>query len=137
MRCTAFLIHAVYHIHHKVAKATERANHEKTGNEQRQRQKSVHANSKQSKENQHQTKNKQRRHKIMTLPMYAIKDELNGFAPPIPMANDDVAKRYFREMLQGNSTMKIEPKDFSIWAIGSFDTETGETENNVILLERG
>lgn len=73
----------------------------------------------------------------MTLPMYAIKDELNGFAPPIPMANDDVAKRYFREMLQGNSTMKIEPKDFSIWAIGSFDTETGETENNVILLERG
>ena len=73
----------------------------------------------------------------MTLKMYAIKDELNGFAPPIPMANVEVAKRYFREMLQGNNTMKIEPKDFSIWAMGTFNTETGEMTTEVNLLERG
>lgn len=73
----------------------------------------------------------------MTLKLYSIKDELNGYAPSIPLANDEVAKRYFREMLANNQTMKTEPKDFSIWYIGSFDTETGKTTSDVTLIERG
>lgn len=73
----------------------------------------------------------------MTLKLFCIKDELNGFAPPIPLQNQMVAKRYFREMLQENPTMKLEPKDFSIWEVGDFDTETGELNGDITLIERG
>lgn len=61
----------------------------------------------------------------MTLEMYSIKDELNGFTPPIPMVNDSVARRYLKDQMMGNPTMKNSPKDFSIWHMGQFDTEEG------------
>ena len=76
----------------------------------------------------------------MTLELYSIKDELNGFAPPVPLANEDVAKRYFREMLETNPTMRLNKADFSIWYIGEFQTTTGsinKSETGVKLIERG
>lgn len=74
----------------------------------------------------------------LVLKLYAIKDELNGFAPPIPFNNDEIAKRYFKEMCQENITLRISPKDFSIWKIAEYDTANGTiTTNNPILLERG
>lgn len=73
----------------------------------------------------------------MILKTYAIKDEHNGYATPIPFPNDETAKRYFREMQQENITIRYTPEDFSIWRLGTFNTETGETQNNVTLLERG
>lgn len=76
----------------------------------------------------------------MMMEMYAIKDELNGFTPPIPLANEETAKRYFREQLKLNPTINITPKDFSIWFLGEFNTETGEfysKEIEIRLLERG
>lgn len=75
----------------------------------------------------------------MTLEMYAIKDELNGFAPPVPIANEETAKRYFREALNSNPTMKTQPNDFSIWYVGEFYTETGTLtqETQIKLIERG
>lgn len=72
--------------------------------------------------------------------MYAIKDELQGFTTPIPLANDDMAIRYFREQQKNNPTISNEPGDFSIWAMGEFDTETGkftQKKNEPELLERG
>lgn len=76
----------------------------------------------------------------MILNMYSIKDELNGFAPPIPINNDEVAKRYFREQLANNPTFKLSPKDFSIWKVGEFATQEGTLANTLVgpeLLERG
>ena len=61
----------------------------------------------------------------LILNMYALKDELNGFAPPIPFNNDEIAKRYFKEMCAENITVKYSPMDFSIWHIGEFNTTTG------------
>lgn len=75
----------------------------------------------------------------MTLQMYAIKDEHNGFTPPIPFTKDEIAKRYFNEMLNENITMKYAPKDFSIWQVGEYDSDTGnykDLEHNR-LIERG
>lgn len=72
--------------------------------------------------------------------MYSIKDELQGFTTPIPMANDDMAKRYFREQQKVNTTISNEPGDFSIWSMGEFDTETGIYEQMADypkLIERG
>lgn len=59
------------------------------------------------------------------LSMYCIKDELNGFACPIPLPNDGIAKRYLLDQAKENPTIKNSPKDFSIWHVGEFDTELG------------
>lgn len=74
----------------------------------------------------------------MTMTLYSLLDTHNGYAPPIPFTNDEIAKRYFLEMRKENITVKYSPQDFSIWSIGEFDSETGEikaTEKRC--LERG
>ena len=76
----------------------------------------------------------------MILECYSIKDELNGYTVPIPMVNDDVAKRYFHDQLKENVCMKNQPADFSLWYLGQFNTETGaivSNEETKRLLERG
>lgn len=124
----------------------ERSNHEKTGNEESKRPQSIHTDSKRSEKNQCQTKNITRGYQTMTnnkqpliLRLYALKDELNGFAPPIPFNNDDIAKRYFKEMCAENITVKYSPIDFSIWHIGEYNTATGTltTGNAPTLIMRG
>lgn len=61
----------------------------------------------------------------MTLPMYALRDELNGFTSPIPFNNEEMAKRYLKDQVYTNPTIKNTTKDFSLWKIGEYDTETG------------
>lgn len=69
--------------------------------------------------------------------MYSIKDELNGYTTPIPITNDELAKRYFKEQVMTNQTIKNSKEDFSIWKMGGFNTETGEYKNyNQKLIER-
>lgn len=75
----------------------------------------------------------------MTLEMYSIKDELNGFTTPIPFTSEAVAKRYFYDQHEGNPTIRNSPKDFSIWHMGTFDTEAGtfvQSTESIKLLER-
>lgn len=74
----------------------------------------------------------------MTLTLYSLKDEHNGYAAPIPFANDEIARRWFKEMKAENITVKYSPGDFSIWKIGEFDSETGRfTDTKHNLIERG
>lgn len=61
----------------------------------------------------------------MILKMYAIKDELNGFTSPIPFMSEELVKRYMKDQYFGNTTIKNSPKDFSIWEVGTWDTESG------------
>lgn len=75
----------------------------------------------------------------MIMDMYSIKDELNGYSPAIPIMSEDLAKRYFKDQYEGNVTIKNSPKDFSMWKIGTFDTESGTfmgLPNGNILIER-
>lgn len=65
----------------------------------------------------------------MTMDMYCIKDELNGYTTPIPFMSEELAKRYFKDQYLGNPTVKNSPKDFSIWYTGVFDTEKGDYIN--------
>lgn len=58
--------------------------------------------------------------------MYSVKDRLNGFTPPIPLSMDEVAERWFKELIDTNRLMQLSPDDFSLWYMGKFDTETGE-----------
>lgn len=71
------------------------------------------------------------------LKIYAIKDELNGFTPPLPLPNNEIAKRYLKDQYNENPTIKNSPKDFSLWYIGEFDTELGRMiPNEKKLIER-
>lgn len=76
----------------------------------------------------------------MKVTMYSIKDELNGFWPPVPLPDNENAKRYFREVQRTNSLVQTQPKDFSIWRLGEWDTNTAYITANaetVQLIERG
>lgn len=66
----------------------------------------------------------------MIYSMYSIKDELNGHTTPIPIASDELAKRYFKDQVLTNQTIQNSKEDFSIWKMGTFNTETGEYKNN-------
>ena len=75
----------------------------------------------------------------MILTMYAIKDELNGYTTPIPFLSEELAKRYMKDQIESNLTIKNSLKDFSLWKIGAYDTETGkfqQSEKSVTLIER-
>ena len=57
--------------------------------------------------------------------LYSIKDELEGFTPPVICKDDQNAKRWFKTQLENNPLMKGNPTDFSIWLIGYFHTGKG------------
>lgn len=58
----------------------------------------------------------------MIYPIYSINDALIGFQSPTIMNNDAFAMRSFKESFDGVKN----PQDYSLWKIGSFDTDTGE-----------
>lgn len=71
--------------------------------------------------------------------MYAIKDELNGYTTPIPFMKEELAKRYLKDQYHTNPTIKNTPEDFSLYRMGTFDTETGtyiQTRDSIKLVER-
>lgn len=60
--------------------------------------------------------------------IYAIRDNKVGtFAPPCLFENDATAIRAFGDLVSRDkdSLMHVHPEDFSLWALGHFDTETG------------
>lgn len=57
--------------------------------------------------------------------LYAIKDELAGFAPPVICEDDKRAKRWFKSQLENNVLMRDNPTDFSLWLIGYYHTGKG------------
>lgn len=75
----------------------------------------------------------------MIYEMYSMKDELSGYMYPIPFMKEEIAKRYLKEQVENNITLKTSPEDFSLWKIGTFDSETGIFENlkEHELIERG
>ena len=66
----------------------------------------------------------------MILNMYALKDELNGFTSPIPFMSEELAKRYMKDQAISNPTISNSPKDFSIWRIGAYDTDTSKFQQS-------
>lgn len=63
----------------------------------------------------------------MKLPMYAIRDLHTGFLTPTVDQNDASAMRNFRHAIMQESTiMHTHSKDFSLYKIGDYDTDTGE-----------
>lgn len=68
----------------------------------------------------------------MILELYSLRDRAQGYTTPIPFANKDVADRWFKEMRAENITVKLSPEDFELYSMGTFDTETGKIESEVV-----
>lgn len=62
----------------------------------------------------------------MILGVYCIRDIKAGWLTPTTDQNDATASRNFiHAMKNQNSLLYTHPKDFDLFQIGSFDTETG------------
>lgn len=61
--------------------------------------------------------------KIMNL--YAIKDNLSGFASPIPFPNEATAIRWFEVQMKENPVMSYSPADYELFYLGKFNIGNG------------
>lgn len=63
----------------------------------------------------------------MILNVYAIHDDLSGFMTPVVDQNDAIAMRNFRMAcdVSKTSVMSWRPSDFSLYRLGTFNSETG------------
>lgn len=62
----------------------------------------------------------------MTYPVYSIRDEKTTFLPPEVAQNDDQMMRNFAMMVHSpSSPVGFAPRDFALYKIGEFNTETG------------
>lgn len=58
----------------------------------------------------------------MIISLYSVNDALSGFGAPTLQNNDAAAYRSFAEAFKD----VYQPADYSLWKVGSFDTDTGE-----------
>lgn len=62
----------------------------------------------------------------MIFNLYSIKDKKSDFAAPVPIKDDDLARRWFDNQVKTNAFMSEYPEDFELYNIGTFDAETGK-----------
>lgn len=70
----------------------------------------------------------------MKYPIYAVRDIKVGFNQPMTDINDNTAERNFAYAVNNpaNGIMNFVPKDYDLYKIGSFDTETGLIESEKV-----
>lgn len=68
----------------------------------------------------------------MKLPVYSIRDVHTGFMSPTVDQNDASAMRNFRHaVMQTNSLFNSHSKDYSLYRIGTFETDSGTFESEL------
>jgi len=66
----------------------------------------------------------------MTTILYAVKDELSqNFLTPAHFNSEEEAKRQFKSQINNIPLWKDNPSDFSLYKVGTWDTETGIIES--------
>lgn len=76
----------------------------------------------------------------MRMNCYSIKDEQTGYRYPMISGSDgDMRRSFIIECKNPDSLIHQALKDFSVWKIGEWDTDTGEFISlpEKILIERG
>lgn len=59
--------------------------------------------------------------------VYSIRDIYTGFLSPVVELNDNAAKRNFSHAVnQPESLMHTSAKDYSLYFVGQYDTDSGE-----------
>lgn len=70
----------------------------------------------------------------MKYPIFTVRDIKVGFMPPYCDQSDQSAVRGFSYSVNGEGVMNFAPKDYSLYKIGEFDTETGKIEGIIPVL---
>lgn len=73
--------------------------------------------------------------------LYSVRDDLNDFGSVFVAPSDGFAKRDFASAVNnpGPSAVAFSPKDFALYRLGTFDSETGliQSEPVPVLIVRG
>lgn len=74
----------------------------------------------------------------MIVTLYSVRDSLTGFGYPFVQPNDEAAVRNFRYLLtrESGSEFSIKPDDYSLFRVGSFDTEDGSIDMDLCAIAR-
>ena len=68
----------------------------------------------------------------MIYPVYCIKDNKVGFQPQLLLeSNEPAAVRGFSYAVNNNGIMNFSPKDYDLYKIGKFDSDSGKLEYEV------
>lgn len=70
----------------------------------------------------------------MELKLFAIKDKAQGFLAVFQEKNEMMALRNVDQVVNntpGESMLKNHPQDFTLYCLGTFDTDTGTIESSV------
>lgn len=75
----------------------------------------------------------------MKMPVYSIRDVLNGYSAPMVDVNDNTAIRNFKFSLAGDSVVSANASDYELYRLGEFDTVTARfvPEDMPVMLCRG
>ena len=75
----------------------------------------------------------------MKMPVYSIRDVLNGYSAPMVDVNDNTAIRNFKFSLDGDSVVGANASDYELYRLGVFDTVTARfvPEDMHVMLYRG
>lgn len=63
----------------------------------------------------------------MIMHIFAIKDKKVAFMSLFTQANEEIAKRNFKNTVN-NTEMKLDPADFELWKLGTYNDLTGSIE---------
>lgn len=76
--------------------------------------------------------------KNVTVHLYCIKDDVNGFMTPFADVYDTSAVRGFELFIQREGTPQYNhPEQFNLFKLGDFDTESGEIVPSVECIQYG
>ena len=66
----------------------------------------------------------------MKYPVYSVRDVYVGFNQPMTDINDQTAIRSFTYAINNpaNDVMHFQPKDYDLYKLGTFDTDTGRLD---------
>ena len=72
----------------------------------------------------------------MKYPVYAVRDVHVGFNSPMTDLNDNCAIRNFTYAINNpnNGVMNFSPKDYDLYKIGDFDTDSGFITSEIVPL---
>lgn len=69
--------------------------------------------------------------------LFAVKDELEGFGSPIIASNKAKAMLIFNDEIQHpDSMLNKHPENYSLYALGQYNEETGEIISKVEYLDK-
>ena len=63
--------------------------------------------------------------------LFSLKDKLAGFSDPFVDVNGPICMRHIRNSLKQETDFSMNPKDFELFQLGSFNTDDGTFTSDI------